>query len=785
MDERPPIRPANAVSGMHSRLSQPGCADVVTDLIAAQAVRTPNRVAIHWAGGAPWTYARLAAYVDAIAYALLDRGVTRGELIGIHVPRRPEMVAAALGAMRAGAAYVPLDPSYPPERLRFTLRHARVRQVLAWQQADRLDLQTTDARILALDGFEPGNATGVALPALSGDDLAYVLYTSGSTGTPKGVRILHRNLVNNLVSMGREPGITDDDVFGAFTTLAFDASVHEVFLPLLVGASMVMANATEQSDPAAATALMLKHPMTLLEITPTQLRLMLADGRIRRLRDIKLWVGGEELPRDLAEKVLPHCRELWNTYGPTETTVEAVIHRVTHGSGPVPLGKPIANTNLYVLDASCAPVADGDIGEIWIGGAGVADGYLDDPEKTAERFVSDPFAADGSRMYRTGDLGCWRNGLLYFHGRVDAQIQLNGIRVEPGEIEAVAMAEAGVRQAVAVAHDFGDGDIRLLLYVASATPTGLGTRLREALRHQLPTWMQPRHIEILDTLPRTPSGKIDRNALPLPRLLTADAPSNQAATDAVAAPAFIDAGRTRWSTLVSLQPHGTRPPLYVIHTFDGDLLDYRSLAQALGTEQPVFGIEAVGLDGCVPPIAALQTIAACHVAEIQREQPHGPYFVAGASMGALIACEIACQLQESGETVGLLAIFGNPNADAMCASSQQRRLPRAIDAWRVRHARATGQPLPSALRRREIQRAHRTALQTWQPRAYTGSAVLFMASNQHDDPATRNDTGWSRHLCGEVRVVEVAGDENEVLERPGLSHHLRDALAQAQAACTP
>src|SRR6185312_1073840 len=263
--------------------------------------------------------------------------------------------------------------------------------------------------------------------------------------------------------------------------------------------------------------------------TPTLLRLMLNHGRADQLGGMKLLVGGEALPRDLANAVLPYCSELWNMYGPTETTVWSTIHRMTGIDGPVPLGMPIANTTVHVLDDAHEPVANGVTGEIWIGGEGVADGYLHDSVKTAERFLPDPFAGDGSRMYRTGDLGHFEEGVLYFDGRADDQIKLRGYRIEPGDIEAVALVETGVEEAVAVAREIAADDKRLLLYVAAEPDATLPNRLRTRLREQLPAYMLPQHIERLDALPHTPNGKIDRNALPLPASLAGSEPVRESA----------------------------------------------------------------------------------------------------------------------------------------------------------------------------------------------------------------------------------------------------------------
>ncbi|HEX5960464.1 MAG TPA: amino acid adenylation domain-containing protein [Rhodanobacteraceae bacterium] len=849
---------------------------MAVDLIAAQAQRTPDRVAVAWSGGSPWTYAELLAKADAIAHGLLERGVARGELVGVHMPRRPDMLAAVLGVMRAGAAYLPLDPVFPAERIRFMAEHAGVHHLLVWDAAGAPEPPIPGTRLFELAHVDAGSPYRGGLPVIGVDDLAYVLYTSGSTGKPKGVRILQRNLVNFLASMRQAPGIRADDRLGAFTTLSFDIAALELYLPLLVGACVVIATRAEQTDPAAAAALIREQGITMLQTTPTLLKLLVGSDRVQEMHGLKLLVGGEALPRDLAETILHECSELWNMYGPTETTVWSTIHRVDHGTGAVPLGGPVANTDIHVLDESRSEVADGEIGEIWIGGAGVADGYLHDPERTAERFMPNPFAADGSRIYRTGDLGSLRGGVLYFHGRTDDQIKLNGYRIEPGEIEAAALDEPGVRQAVAVARDLGEHDTRLVLYVVADPAPGLTSRLRDALHARLPAYMLPRYIEILDALPRTPNGKIDRKALPLPGALLEQQPAPAEAkpgllesamieiwrdvlkvrkvglhddffelggdsllavrvfermqaltgvnlplatllsspTVAAQAAAFRAAGAEEphatvatvdtvvapdpWSPLVPIQPRGKRPPLFLVHALGGNVLNYVPLARGLGADQPVYGLQALGVDGLTPPVGSLPMMAACYVAEIQRVQPHGPYFLAGGSMGGLIAYEIAQQLREQGEPIGLLAMMDTygpgcwrkqPSlrvpSSLRVASSLVWKPMRLLDALRVRRARAVGRALPHALRARELERVHYAALVAYAPRPYAGPLVLFRGMEQPEGARHAETLGWRDSVAGGIEVVELPGNHDNLIEQPELLHQLRRVLERTQTTARP
>ncbi|MBN8924795.1 MAG: hypothetical protein BGP10_17795 [Rhodanobacter sp. 68-29] len=482
-------------------------------LIAAQVERTPHRIAAECAGE-QLDYAALEQRTRAVALALVRRGIGRGDLVGVYVARGLDMLVAVLGILRSGAAYVPLDPEFPEQRLAYMAEHAALRHLLVAPALQPPATLAEGRECLAVGELAAEPPGDTALPDVHGDDLAYVLFTSGSTGKPKGVRILHRNLVNFLLGMRERPGYTADDALCMVTTLSFDIAGLELYLPLISGGRMVIATTAEYTNPLALGVLLVHTRCTVFQTTPSLLRMLQGIGRADALHGLRLFVGGEAMPLALARSLAGHCVELWNMYGPTETTIWSSVARVEPGMEPIPLGRPIANTRLYVLDGRGQPQPPGAIGEIWIAGDGVADGYLHRPDLTAERFVDDPFA--GGRMYRTGDRGYWRDGQLYFSGRADDQIKVRGYRIEPGDIEAAAAAEPGVRECVAVARAFGDNDVRLVLYVAATEADDLAERLRARLQRQLPAYMQPQHIERMDALPQTPNGKIDRKALPPP-----------------------------------------------------------------------------------------------------------------------------------------------------------------------------------------------------------------------------------------------------------------------------
>ncbi|HET9443913.1 MAG TPA: amino acid adenylation domain-containing protein, partial [Acidimicrobiales bacterium] len=440
----------------------------VADLVAAQVARRPDAPAVG-CGPATLSYADLDARAGRLARHLAGLGVGPGTLVGLHLTRSVDMVVALLAVARAGGAYLPLDPDFPAERLAFMLADSGAAVVLC-ESGLGGDLDPGGAVVVAVDrplGPEEADPAGAGP-----DDLAYVLYTSGSTGVPKGVEITHRSLVNFLASMAREPGLGPDDVLVAVTTLSFDIAALELWGPLVVGGRVVVAPRATTGDPAALAALLAGAGATVMQATPATWR-MLVEGGWPGRPGLRALCGGEALPAALADALVARGLELWNLYGPTEATVWSTVCRVGGPGRPPTIGRPIANTSVYVLDPAGAPVPVGEPGELHIGGVGVARGYRGRPELTAERFVPDPFAATpGARLYRTGDLARWRpDGELEFLGRLDHQVKIRGFRIECGEVEAALEADPGVRAAVVVAREDTPGDTRLVAYVVPA-PAG-------------------------------------------------------------------------------------------------------------------------------------------------------------------------------------------------------------------------------------------------------------------------------------------------------------------------
>jgi amino acid adenylation domain-containing protein len=497
-----------------------------------------TRIAISDAHGRTLRYAELHARALGVAHLLHSHGVRRGDRVGLRMERHADLLAALLGVLYSGAAYVPLDPGFPIDRLRFMAEDARLRCILT-QEALLPLLRDCGAPQITLDSAAQIPRHSAALPPEQSpqpDDPAYLIYTSGSTGRPKGVLVPHRAVVNLLRSMARTPGLRADEALLAVTTLSFDIAVLELLLPLAVGARVVLADHAQARDPDALRALLHTSGATVLQATPTTWRMLLASGW-RGSPRLRAFIGGEPLPADLAAQLLPACAEVWNLYGPTETTVWSTCWRV-QPQQPIAIGRPIANTQVWVLDPAGQPCAIGAPGEIHIGGDGVALGYFQRPELSAERFVPDPFSArPGARLYKTGDLGRWRHdGQLEHLGRLDHQVKIRGFRIELGEIESALRAQPAVSQCVASVHSRSADDLRLVAYIVPApgAPRPDPAALRQALRGRLPDAMVPQHIVLLDALPLLPNGKLDRAALPPPGNEPADPPSHAKlpATDA-------------------------------------------------------------------------------------------------------------------------------------------------------------------------------------------------------------------------------------------------------------
>lgn len=706
-------------------------------LVSRKAADQPDKVAV-CCGEARLGYKELEERANGIAGALLKSGVQDGDLVGIYMDRSALMPVAMLGVLKSGAAYVPMDPAYPAQRIQWMVEDATLKVVL-----------TDAAHENAVRGFgvapllveDQGWLDAPPMIDTDLDSSAYVIFTSGSTGRPKGVQIPHRALTNFLVSMQKEPGMDSADALLAVTTLSFDIAGLEMFLPLMVGGRLVIASPEMAMDGKALLQAVEAESITVMQATPVTWKLMLAAGW-ESSPHLKVLCGGEAFPRDLANTLVPKAQSVWNMYGPTETTIWSTCDRVAIGEGSVSIGGPIANTTVYIIDESMAPVPDGEEGELVIGGDGLAMGYLNNPEMTAEKFTA--LAGGGKRIYRTGDLArCLPDGRLECLGRIDHQIKLRGFRIELGEIESALRAHEAVQDAVVVLHE-KDGNHRLVAYlVVESVPPGLQIWLGDRLPH----YMVPASFTVLDHFPHTPNGKLDRKALPEPDsgsvLLVEGDVKYQTETEVALSeiwqellgigvvPRDVDffelggdslravdlfikirqqfdldltlAVLVQASTVEALaqridsggaddlaefrslkriqQGQASQPPLFWVHGGDGHVLIFRFFAENFGAEFPVYAFQWTGMDGGRGE-ATIMEMAEAYRDELLRFLPKdsGAIRLGGFCVGGLVAVELAKLLQHAGiEVANPLLIVGAPNHGAKChVRTEPEKSPEAF-----------------------------------------------------------------------------------------------------------
>jgi amino acid adenylation domain-containing protein len=859
--------------------------DTLHELVALQAAKTPEARAVEFEGR-HLTYRELNGRANQVANYLKGLGAGPDVLVGLFVERSMELIVALLGILKAGSAYVPLDPSFPPERLAYMVEDSGMRLLVTRKQLDRT-LPLLPAVVVHLDSDSKKIAQQSfdqpAPPDLNPHNLAYVLYTSGSTGKPKGVEIPHSALVNFLLSMKREPGFTATDTLLAVTTLSFDIAGLELFLPLVSGGSVVIASRADAIDPARLMERMQKSACTVMQATPATWR-ALVDAGWRGSANLRLLCGGEALPPDLARELLPRCAELWNMYGPTETTVWSTAYRVESANGSVPIGRPIANTQILVLDANRNLVPRCAIGELYIGGSGLARGYLRREELTRQRFVPSPFARN-SLLYRTGDLGRWLpDGTIECLGRVDNQVKIRGFRIELGEIEAILSAHQAIRQCAVIAREDKPGDKQLVAYFE--TQKGVAPAvgdLRAHLEKELPAYMVPSIFMGVERLPLTLNGKVDRKALPTPT-------QSLEATHDFAAPrdpieqllariwesvlkvkpvglndnffhlgghsllavrivveverlskirlplaALLQAPTVAglaellrqkhwvpsWSSLVPIRPGGSLPPLFLMHAHGGNVLEYYPLANLLDADQPVYALQARGLDGRIPKDQSLEKMAAAYLAELRALQSEGPYYLGGFCFGGLVALETARQLRASGEKVALVVLIQtmHPAASqfrrgtsllhrlwyrvakqadlewetlrARGANQIRERLRRVWDVgWartqiacdRLLGSRRAHPSMPYILESLGIE--HDRAFDRYEPSPYFGDVVLYRSHKQLRGLIADVSLGWKDLISGNLCVHEIPGHQQSILSEPNVSILATDLTARLHAAAT-
>ena len=847
----------------------------IAELIEVQACETPDRIAVEYEER-KLTYAELNSMANRLAWRLMELGVGPEARVAVCIERSINAIVALLSVMKAGGAYVPIDPSYPEDRLRFLLGDAAplvliTQASLAKRFADTV-AEAGKTLVVEVDRVPSGSRDANPTPTAAPENLAYILYTSGSTGLPKGVMIEHRSFLNCLLSMKSEPGFKHDDVLLAVTTLSFDIAGLELFLPLIAGGRLVIAPDDATRDSAKLSRLIHSSQATVMQATPTTWR-MLVDSGWRGNPRLKILSGGEALPVHLARQLMQHGREVWNLYGPTETTIWSSVYRIDESNVySVPIGYPIRNTAIYVLDQNLEPVPPGVYGEICIGGEGVARGYWNRPELTSSKFISDPvLTSSRSKVFRTGDRGLHRpDGTLECSGRADNQVKIRGYRVELGEIESTLPQHPAVRSAAAVSREDDTGQPFIVAYVVpvSRPAPDLG-ELRDFLKRKLPEYMIPRQFVMLDELPQTPNGKVDRRLLPVPAKSAESQRGRAAARNALEeeltkiwesvlgvtpvgvfddftvlggnsidavrmvsrieksfgiamplatllrAPTIaqlakvIQNGRTRegQSTLVAIEPEGSYPPIFCVHGHFGEVFFYRPLSLLLGPHQPFFALQAVDRTTTHDTI---ESKARDYIEAIRKSQPNGPYYIAGYCFGAMVAFEMAHQLQRQGQSIAFLGLFMGRDPELSLPS----RIFRAVDVhlqqwqtvgglaklrqmtnsmairlkdqlWEICYKFFGKVASPSSWLFQNIQGMNLHAARQYKPHIYPGRMTVFLSGSVW--PGFRLDP--DQDLCGmnadEVDLRLVPGDRDSMMREPcvgALAEQLRISLEAARVA---
>lgn len=830
------------------------------------------------------TYAELNGRANQVAHHLRSLGVKPGGLVGLFVERSFEMVVGILGILKAGGAYLPIDPVYPKDRLSFMLEDANA-PVLLTQSSLAAELPAHQMKVVyfdkdraELDRLPTTNPQNIATP----DDLAYVIYTSGSTGKPKGTRVTHYNVARLMQATEKWYGFNEKDVWTFFHSHAFDFSVWEMWGALLYGGRVVMVPYLTSRSPEEFYELMIKEGVTVLNQTPSAFKqLIQAEARLgKRPKNALRYVifGGEALEmQSLAPWFDRHGDQqpqLVNMYGITETTVHVTYRPLSSNdlkSGSV-IGVPIPDLQVYILDRFQQPVPVGVIGEIYVGGAGVAAGYLKREELTRQKFLPDNFSKKASAtLYRTGDLARYlpSHDIEYF-GRIDHQVKIRGFRIELGEIEAVLGKHPGVKQCVVTAREDIPGEKTLIAYFeAPANGAPDVSELRAHLKKEVPDYMVPSSFVRMDKLPLTPNGKIDLKALPAPGERSSEvkgafiAPRDSmeqvlsqlwAKTLKVQRVGlndnFFELGghsllavriiveiekiyhrrlplatllqaptvgglaevlrkenwKPSWSSLVPLQPGGSKPPIFLIHSHGGNVLEYYPLANALGKDQPVYALQARGLDGNIVKNESLEDIASAYLKEIRSLQPDGPYILGGFCFGGLVALEAAQQLQAAGQKVKLVVMVQttHPKAqpfapDSGAAQRLWSRTAKRVDlerenlmhrgsgyfgdrlrrAWDVLSARTqiamhkqpsngsngNGQKSENSMayNLEILGMEHDRAFDNYVPRPYHGDVLLFRASKQLPGLRSEASLGWAPVVKGKLEICELPGHQQNIL----------------------
>lgn len=851
----------------------------------AQSDRTPNSIAAEYEN-VTLTYAELDHRANQLARYLRKRGAEVEGRVAICLKRSLELPVALLAVLKAGAACVPLDPNYPEERLELMLRDAAPAVLLTDESSlkkfSSAKFASSSLEIVALrqewaqvSQEDDQRIACEVHPA----DVAYVIYTSGSTGTPKGVLLTHGGLVNHGAAAVKLFGHLPADRVLQFSSISFDIAIEEIFPTWMAGAAVVFRpedlslqvadflrwvrqrGITVLDLPTAYWHEMVHELSELKEPVPQGLRLVIVGGEKASAKAFSAW-----------RKAVGNRVRWINTYGPTEASVIATAYEPPSSQDvsiltTLPIGRPVANTNVYLLDEQLNPVPVGVPGELHIGGAGVARGYLNRPENTTEKFISDPFSDDpAARLYKTGDIAQFLpSGEIEFVGRRDFQVKIRGFRVEPGEIEAVLERHPAIRYVAVVAREWSEGDKRLVAYFVSQDgQRPASSELRSFLQGKLPAYMVPASFVMLQAMPLTPNGKVDRKALPDPSASDSEPLHGEAATDG-ARPKdalelqltgiwesvlgirsigrqqnFFDLGghsilavrlmhrieqalqrkipittllqaptiaglaelmrregwSPSWSSLVPIQPYGSRPPFFCVHGIGGTVLRFRDLARYLGNDQALYGLQAKGLDGKQACASSVEEMAADYIRDVQQVQPQGPYFLGGYSFGGMVALEMAQQLRAQGEEVALVALLdtfpGRPMSSSELLIKLLRMPLREKISYSIERARRFATYLQRRLSRQlppdllKVRQACYLAESRYVPKIYAGRITVFRPSTKSLRSIDDAMGGWNEWCAGGVEIHEISGRHDNMFFEPNvaiLAEKLSECLRRAEIAC--
>eukprot|EP01037_Dinobryon_pediforme_P012436 gene12436-12523_t len=661
----------------------------LTDLFEQQVLRNPDAVALR-RHDATISYKDLNKKANQLARYLIAHGVKNKANVGLLVSRNFDMIIGMLAILKTGAAYVPIDPEYPLDRQQYILQNSAAELVITDSQYALTDC-LTDSRLIKLYEINLKEVKDINPQIkIDSEQLAYTIYTSGSTGSPKGVMIEHHMAVNLVTWVNSQFSVCSDDCLLFITSMCFDLSVYDIFGLLAAGGSIVVVDKQELMDAPKLQQLLTKHNVTFWDSVPSTMDYLISEleangskGFPNKLRLV--FMSGDWIPVNLPDRIKKYFPEAQNISlgGATEGTVWSnyyPIEKVDSNWTSIPYGKPISNNFFYILDEKLQQVPIGEVGELYIGGVGVARGYANDKEKTNLSFMRDPFNNRlGGRMYKTGDYGRMLPTMdMEFIGRVDDQVKIRGFRVELGEIGSALQKHQNIKAAVVLARTVNEHDKELVAYIVGDTTAA---ELKGFLKEKLPDYMIPGQYVKLDAIPLTGNGKVDRKAL----LLQADIWTEALGVKQIGVyDNFFELGGKRlplaslfekptveklaqllnfegkpitWDSLVPIKTHGDRIPLYIVHGAGLNVLLFNAVAMGLSADQPVYGLQAKGLNGTDEPFNCIEDMAAYYIEAIMRQNPDGPYALSGFSFGGIIAYEMARQFEAMGKEVKLLAVF--------------------------------------------------------------------------------------------------------------------------------